>query len=309
MRARLAPKVRETVAEAAGGIERAGLRDWDFGPLPRSVSRTVAGHTLTVYPSLVDEGESVAIRAFDRPERQRYEMWAGTRRLLLLNLPSPAKFLQGRLSNAVKLALSRNPHRNAVDLLDDCASCAVDQLMHDAGGPAWEPERFAVLRDRVRADLVDLTIDVVGRVQRVLSATYEVEQRLSRTQNPLLLPALSDMRAQLSKLIFRGFVTATGAARLPDLERYLRGIERRLDKLAQDPARDREKMLTVQEVQREYDQLAAMGETPALREIRWMIEELRVGLFAQALGTAYPVSDVRIYRAIDALVDEGGDPY
>ncbi|WP_432836653.1 ATP-dependent RNA helicase HrpA [Dactylosporangium sp. CA-092794] len=302
LRRRLAPKVRETVAEAAVDVTRKGATSWDFGTLPRRLSRTVAGHTLTVYPALVDEGTSVAVQAFDLPARSELEMWAGTRRLLLLTLPPAARFVQGRLSNADKLALSRNPHRNAVDLLEDCAACAVDQLMTDAGGPAWDEAGFTALRDKVRADVVDLTLDVVGSVRKILAAAYDVEQRLARTKNPLLLPALTDMRTQLARLVYRGFVTETGWQRLPDLERYLRGIERRLDKLPTDPARDRERMLTVQEVQREYDQLVAtMTMTPQLREIRWMIEELRVGLFAQALGTAYPVSDVRIYRAMDAL--------
>ncbi|WP_426510889.1 ATP-dependent RNA helicase HrpA [Dactylosporangium sp. McL0621] len=302
LRERLAPRVQETVAEAAGDVTREGATTWEFGTLPRSLSRTVAGHTLTVYPALVDDGASVSVQAFDLPARQQYEMWRGTRRLLQLTLPPPARFVQGRLSNEAKLALSRNPHRNAVDLLEDCAACAVDQLMTDAGGPAWDEAGFAALRDKVRADLVDLTLDIVGRVRKILAASYDVEQRLARTKNPLLLPALTDMRAQLGRLVYRGFVTDTGWQRLPDLERYLRGIERRLEKVPTDTGRDRDRMLTVQEVQREYDQLAAtMTMTPQLREIRWMIEELRVGLFAQALGTAYPVSDVRIYRAMDAL--------
>ncbi|WP_433084817.1 ATP-dependent RNA helicase HrpA [Dactylosporangium sp. CA-052675] len=304
LRERLAPKVQQTVAQAAVDVTRKGATRWEFGTLPRSLSRTVAGHTLTVYPALVDEGDSVAVQAFDLPARQQHEMWRGTRRLLQLTLPPPARFVQGRLSNEAKLALSRNPHRNAVDLLEDCAACAVDQLMTDAGGPAWDEAGFAALRDKVRADLVDLTLDVVGSVRKILAAAYDVEQRLARTKNPLLLPALTDMRGQLGRLVYRGFVTDTGWQRLPDLERYLRGIERRLEKVPTDTGRDRERMLTVQEVQKEYDQLvASMTMTPQLREIRWMIEELRVGLFAQALGTAYPVSDVRIYRAMDALPD------
>jgi ATP-dependent helicase HrpA len=308
LRERLAPKVREQIAGAATGLERNGLTTWDFGSLPATVQRTVGGHTVTGYPSLVDEGTSVAVRVFDLPDRQRREMWAGVRRLLLLGLPSPAKFIQGRLSNAAKLALSRNPHRNAVDLLDDCAACAVDHLMADPDDPArlalasWDEAGFAGLRDRVRTHLVEVTMDVVAHVQRILAAAYEVEQRLARTGNPVLLPAYTDMRKQLSGLIFRGFVTATGWDRLPDIERYLQGMQRRLDKLPSDPGRDRDRMLTVQAVQQEYDQLAAgTSDRPELREIRWMIEELRVGLFAQALGTRYPISDVRIYRAMDEL--------
>ncbi|MFI5908706.1 ATP-dependent RNA helicase HrpA [Dactylosporangium sp. NPDC051541] len=302
LRARLAPRLEKTVAEAAVDVVRKGTTRWEFGTLPRRLDRTVAGHTLTVYPALVDEGESVAVQAFDIPARQEYEMWRGTRRLLQLTLPPPARFVQGRLSNTDKLALSRNPHRNAVDLLDDCAAAAIDQLMTDAGGPAWDEAAFTALRDKVRADLVDLTLDIVGSVRKILAASYDVEQRLARTKNPLLLPALTDMRGQLARLVYRGFVTDTGWQRLPDLERYLRAIEKRLEKVPTDTARDRDRMLTVQEVQKEYDQLlSSTPMTPQLREIRWMIEELRVGLFAQSLGTAYPISDVRIYRAMDTL--------
>jgi ATP-dependent helicase HrpA len=216
-----------------------------------------------------------------------------------LSLPAPARFLQGRLSNEVKLALSRNPYRNVVELLDDCAAAAVDELMTVAGGlSTWDEAGFTALRDAVRGDLIDLTVDVCTQVRRVLAAAWDVEQRLARTKNPLLIPALADMRGQLAGLVYPGFVAATGYRRLPDLVRYLQGIDRRLDKLPENPARDRERMLTVQEIQKEH---AALPASPQTREIRWMIEELRVNLFAQALGTAYPISDVRIYRAIDAL--------
>jgi ATP-dependent helicase HrpA len=299
LRQELAPTVQRTVSAAAEDLTKDAVRTWDFGPLPRTLERTVGGHTLTVYPSLVDEGGAVAVRAFDTPERQQAEMSTGVRRLLLLSLPAPAKFLQGRLSNEVKLALSRNPYRSVVELLDDCAAAAVDELMTVAGGlSTWDADGFTRLRDAVRADLVDLTVDVCTQVRRVLAAAWEVEQRLARTKNPLLIPALTDMRNQLSGLVFRGFVSAAGYRRLPDLVRYLQGIERRLDKLPENPPRDRERMLTVQEIQKEY---AALPPSPGAREIRWMIEELRVNLFAQALGTAYPISDVRIYRAIDNL--------
>lgn len=226
--------------------------------------------------------------------------------MLRLGLASPAKFLQGRLSNQEKLALSRNPHRNMLDLLDDAAGAAIDKLVADAGGPAWDAAGFAALRERVRADLVDTVFEVVRRVQRVLAEAYAVEQRLARPVGPTMVAALTDIRTQLAALVYRGFITDTGWARLADLPRYLAAINRRLDRLHENPRRDREQLARIEQVQREYQEfLAALpparhGEE-AVRRIRWMIEELRVNLFAQALGTPYPVSEKRIYRAMDEV--------
>jgi ATP-dependent helicase HrpA len=178
--------------------------------------------------------------------------------------------------------------------------------MTDAGGPAWDSGGFAKLRDQVRAGVADTMLDTVSKVERVLAAAHEIELRLGRMSNPLLAPALADIRAQLSGLVYPGFVTATGWWRLPDLPRYLQAIERRLDRLPQNPHRDREQMSRVQQVQQEYrDFLTELppgrAASAEAQQIRWMIEELRVNLFAQALGTPYPVSDKRIYRAMDDL--------
>ncbi|GAA4696749.1 ATP-dependent helicase [Phytohabitans rumicis] len=302
IQAQLKPAVQETVAAAAPGITRRGLRSWEVGTLPRTVRQDRAGYAVTAYPALVDEGESVGVGVFETETEQRYAMWPGTRRLLLLTLPAAAKVMQGRLSNEAKLALSRNPHRSAADLLDDCAGAAVDKLMADAGGPAWDEDGFAKLRDRVRAEYVDTLADVVGRVQRVLAAAYSVEQRLKGGSRLDLMPSLADIRTQLSGLVYRGFVTATGWARLPDVARYLTGIERRLDKLPQNPQRDLQQTRRVEQIQQEYDQLRReLPASDALHQIRWMIEELRINLFAQAMGTQYPISEQRILRAMDEL--------
>ncbi|WP_433718740.1 ATP-dependent RNA helicase HrpA [Actinoplanes sp. CA-051413] len=303
LRASLAPKVQATISAAAGAIERRGITTNDFGKLPRSIAQVRGGYEVTVYPALADEHDSVAVRVFETEEEQREAMRAGTRRLLLLTLPPAARFLQGRLDNRAKLELSRgNPYRSIADLLDDCAGAAVDKLVADAGGPAWDKESFTKLREEVRADLVDAVANVVTQVRAVLATAYDVEQRLGSTRDP----ALADIRQQLKGLVHPGFVTETGWKQLHHLPRYLRGITHRLDRLAGNLPRDRQLMTQVHEIEREYRELRA--ELPAggpaeegLREIRWMIEELRINFFAQALGTAYPVSDKRIYKAMDQL--------
>ncbi|UQA94541.1 ATP-dependent RNA helicase HrpA [Streptomyces halobius] len=292
--------------ELAGLEQRTGLTSWTIGALPRTFETRRAGQPLKAYPALVDEGGSVAVRLFDTEAEQLQAMWAGTRRLILLNIPTnPAKFAQDKLSNQQKLALSRNPHGSIGALFEDCVTAAADRLIAARGGPAWDEESFRKLFDGVRADLVDATLKTIQQVQEVLAAWQACERRLKATTSPSLLPSLADVREQLAALIKPGFVTAHGAKRLPDLMRYLVAADRRLQQMPTHAERDRSRMAKVKEMQDEYawllEQFPQGRPVPAAaREIRWMIEELRVSYFAHALGTAYPVSDKRIVKAVDA---------
>ncbi len=303
LRAKLRPQLSEVVSEAATSIERRGIASWDLGTLPRAVTQDRAGYQVTAYPALADEGDSVAIRVYETEPDQHAAMRRGTRRLLLLNLPSPVTFTQGRLDNRQKLALPRSPYRGVAALLDDCAGAAVDELVAEAGGPAWDEVGFGRLREAVRPELVDAVLDVVRTVERILTAGYAVESRLA-SPNPAKLPTLTDLRQQLSLLIYPGFVSDTGAERLPDLVRYLKAAQVRLDKLPGNPRRDRQLSADVAEVWQAYQELVDElgGDRDDVREIRWMVEELRVSLYAQQLKTPYPVSATRIYRAIDTLL-------
>ncbi|MEW2506928.1 MULTISPECIES: ATP-dependent RNA helicase HrpA [unclassified Amycolatopsis] len=300
----LAPKVRETISKAANSIEKAGLVKPDFGSLPQVFASTQRGHDVKAYPALVDEGSSVAVRLLDTPAQQRHAMWAGTRRMLRLNLNSPMKFITRSLSNSSKLVLNRNPHGSVAALLEDCVDCAVDSLMAAAGGPVWDEAGFAVLLEHVRAGLNPAVLAVLTDVERILRAAIEVETVLPDTRGPA--ESLADMRAQLTGLVHAGFVTETGASRLRDVERYLRGISRRLDKLVSEPTRDLQRTADIAWITEEYRSalatLPAGTSSPALSEVRWMIEELRVSFFAQTLGTAYPVSLKRITKALDDAV-------
>ncbi|MFE2182269.1 ATP-dependent RNA helicase HrpA [Streptomyces sp. NPDC059455] len=310
---RLRPKTRAAISKAfesskeAVGIEqRGGLTRWTVGTLPRTFETRRGGQPIKAYPALVDEGSSVAVRLFDTEAEQREAMWRGTRRLILLQLPSnPAKFVQGKLSNQAKLALSSSPHGSVQALFDDCVAAAADRLIAARGGPAWDEESFRKLFDAVRGDIMDATLDTVRKVQEVLAAWQSCERRLKATRSPVLLTSLTDIREQLSELITPGFVTAHGVRRLPDLMRYLVAVDRRLQQLPGNADRDRARMAKVREMRDEYAWL--LEQFPQGRpvpqealEVRWMIEELRVSYFAHALGTAYPVSDKRIVKAIDA---------
>ncbi|MFI6905024.1 ATP-dependent RNA helicase HrpA [Nonomuraea sp. NPDC050394] len=299
LKKQLAPRLRKTLSAAGDDVERTGLHTWSFGTLPKVFEQG----RMKGYPALVDEGSSVGVKIYETQAEQRRSMWTGTRRLLLLNVTNPARSLLGGLSNQAKLALSRSPHGGAVALFDDVVNAAVDQLMADVGGPAWDPVSFDRLYQHVRADLYDTARDVLGKVEQILSTWHTIGTQLSGLRRSA---STDDARDQLGKLVYAGFVTGTGVKRLPDISRYLRALERRLTKLPEEPWRDEEWMDRVHKVEDDYqdllDRLAPARRTdPDVREIRWMIEELRVSFFAQTLGTPTPVSEKRIAKAMEKL--------
>ncbi|MGH3769813.1 MAG: ATP-dependent RNA helicase HrpA [Pseudonocardiaceae bacterium] len=295
------PRLRATLSAAGGGLPRRGLRTWDIGTLPPIYQQEQDGHLVTAYPALVDEGDTVAVALLPTKAEQRRAMWAGTRRLILLAMPGLIKSVQRGLEAQARLVLARNPDGGTEALLADCADCAADALITACGGPPQDEDGFARLRDRAHAELAGAARAVTAHVQRILTVAHTAEARLAELTAPVFAPAVADIRAQLAGLIGPGFVTATGAQRLPDLARYLQAIARRLDKLPRDPDRDRDWMHRIDAVTQAYQQLR---DGPEPQRIRWMIEELRVSYFAQELRTPYPVSDQRIYQAIDELAGQ-----
>jgi ATP-dependent helicase HrpA len=282
-----AEPARQSVA-AATGIERVGLTDWpdDLESLPRVVDHA--------YPAFVDAGSTVAIRVFATAAEQHAASRPGVRRLIRLTVPSPAK----------AVALTRRGRLlGLAAMLDDCADAAVDSLIAD---PPSDRATLEKLREAVRADLPASMRDVVALTENVLVAAQDVRLALRADPPAAQREAVDDMRAQLVELLPGGFVTTTGRARLRDLERYVRAITRRLERLPRDVEVDRARMQRVQAVQAAFDDLrralpAGRAAASDVADIRWLIEELRVSLFAQQLGTARPVSEQRIYRAIDSV--------
>jgi ATP-dependent helicase HrpA len=303
LKARLAPRMRAALAAAAPGLERDQVTTWDLGLLPRVVEERRAGRLVRAFPALVDEHGRVAVRLLETEDEQATAMRSGTRRLLLNSVPSPVKFVLTRQTNQAKLTLSRYRHGSATDLFADCLAAAADDLISAAGGPAWDEEEFRKLLDAVREGLPATTLDVVSAVERVLAVANQVEVRLGDLTNPAFSPATSDVRTQLDALIYPGWITATGRPRLGDVLRYVRAILHRLDRLASNLAADTDHMATVGRVTTAWlealDRPPTGRRNPALAAVRWMIEELRVSLFAQFLGTPNPVSEKRVLKAIE----------
>ncbi|MFF1382855.1 ATP-dependent RNA helicase HrpA [Arthrobacter sp. NPDC058288] len=289
-------------AVAPGFAEKSGLTDWTFGTVQRQVQGMVKGHTVTGYPALVDEGTSVALRLFQTSSEQEQAMRGGVIRLLALKVPAPDRYVLEHLNNTEKLTFSQNPHGSVSALIADCALAAIDKLT-----PAelpWDEASFKALYEQVRAELIDTVFTVTAVVERILASTRRIEKQLKGTTSLALISALNDVKSQLEQLVFPGFVARTGYAQLSQLPRYLAAIEKRLEKLPGNVQRDGLHMAAVQALEDDYDDavsalLPGRRAGAELTQVRWMIEELRVSLFAVELGTAYSVSEKRIRTVLN----------
>ncbi|WP_245713976.1 ATP-dependent RNA helicase HrpA [Nocardia vaccinii] len=306
LKTRLADQVSKSVARATAAAERPASTVWtseSLGALPPTVRREVGGQTITGYPALVPEGTGVAVRVLASPAAQAAAMRTGTRVLLLNQLPASARAATAGLSPADRLALSQNPSGSLDALIEDCRACAADELVAENGGPVRGPEEFKALVERIRPQFGAAVARIVRLVVPVLTQAHHVRGALASTADREIA---EDVRHQLDDLVFAGFVTEFGSARLRELPRYLQAAVLRLEALPASATRDRQGMAELDRVHAAYQRL--LDALPEARrtgrdvtEIWWMIEELRVSLFAQQLGTPYPVSAKRIERAITAV--------
>ena len=309
LRRDLAPRVRDELAAAGTEVEASGLTSWTIGELPRELPIRRGTHVVTGYPGLLTRGEqskAVDVRVFATAAERDPAHHRGTRRLLLLNTPNPGRQVQRGLDNRARLALSRNPHGSLDALLDDCATAAADHLIHRGGGAPFDEAQYLRLAELLRMRLPATTLQVLDAVRGVLEAWHAVGATLADLRGPATRDGVADVKAIMERLVAPGFVTAAGATRLGDVQRYLQALGLRLDKLHADPGRDARWTAQLAPVEAEYrGLLAALPEgtepSPALREIGWMIEELRVSLYAHPMKTRHPVSVPRVERAIDEL--------
>lgn len=265
----------------------------------------LGGQRIQGFPALVDEGDSVAVRVMaSEAERQRAQR-GGVIRLLALKVPSPQKYVSEHLRNDEKIVFTQNPHGSVESLIADCTVAALDKLTPEQA-PSTRAE-FDGLFEHVRAELIDTVFQVTSLVARILKEATGVRRAVKSATSLNTIHAVNDVKAQLEHLIYPGFVARTGYDHLMHLPRYLQGMQVRLQKLGERVTKDNQWMLEVQEIEDRYDsaveQYTEHGVLPpALAEVGWMIEELRVSYFAQELGTARPVSAQRISKALKAAV-------
>ncbi|QAY73368.1 ATP-dependent RNA helicase HrpA [Agromyces protaetiae] len=292
--------------------EKTGITTWEWDRLPAHVDTRQAGNVIRAYPALVDDGGtpgSVSLRLLATAEERDRASRRGIRRLLVLATPSPVAYVQEHLSNDEKLRLAQSAYSGPRALLDDCLAAIVDAELRarHPDGLIWTRAEFDAVRDAVGAAVMDRMFDTVALVARILKAAREADQAISKAASLTLMSPLADARAQLEALVPAGFVSATGLERLRHLPRYLEGITMRVKKLQADPGRDRRFMTEYEDAAKVFEAEGGRIPLPAgtdpvaderLVRVRWMLEELRIALFAQELRAAESVSVQRIRKAL-----------
>ncbi|MDZ7736981.1 MAG: ATP-dependent RNA helicase HrpA [Gammaproteobacteria bacterium] len=289
------------------GIERRNLQRWDFGELPEVIEMAQSQYSLRAYPALVDDDDSVSIRCFDTAARAERQMHAGLLRLFMLELGKELKYLRRNLPDQKKLCLAYSPLGSCEELAEMILSETVRRscLASDNGQVRTE-EHFRRLLEAGRKQLGTQLNELCTLLAGILERYNRLRSRLSGNLPPQWLAAVRDISEQLDHLVFAGFVTAVPSDQLEHYPRYLDAIDKRLEKLANNPARDREQAAQLAPWWQDYLKLASAcagqdNEPQILVQYRWLIEEYRVSLFAQELKTAQTVSPQRLKALRDQL--------
>jgi len=295
------------------GLEREGVTRWDFGDLPEHVDLTRAGIRLRGFPALVDRGDCVAIQVLDSAESAALAQRDGLRRLLMLHLGPDLRRLRKDLSNLdrMRLQYAKAPKPpggvstassgggKEPDLADELVALALDLTFVEDLPPIRGQSVFEQRLAGRKSHLFATAKEVGVLIGDILASYQSLRKRLATITQVNWMPSVMDMRDQLDALVFRGFTQRVPYRRLKEYPRYLKAIEQRIERLGHAPGRDRQWMAEMAEVHtrwRERDKAAqaAGRQDPRLDEIRWLLEELRVSLFAQQLGTPVPVSIKRL---------------
>jgi ATP-dependent helicase HrpA len=302
LRKRLGEAASLTLAKAKPGMEREGIRAWDFGELPQQVSFRRGNQTLTGYPALVDDGDSVSIRLFDTPAKARDAHREGVKRLLSFELKEQVKNLERALPGFNALALRFNAVAPADRLKADLVAAILDRALIGDDEVPRTPKAFEEQKKRAKARLPAVTEAALRHAQAIGEALQHLNQALA--QNAALGRVIHDVRGQRDRLVYPGFLAATPWERLEHVPRYLRGYALRLQKYRAAGERDARHAQAVAglwaqyETRREADRAAGLRDGK-LEEFRWLVEELRVSLFAQELRTPFPVSAKRLQKFWD----------
>ncbi|HET8969438.1 MAG TPA: ATP-dependent RNA helicase HrpA, partial [Candidatus Nanopelagicales bacterium] len=299
----LRPRFAQAIAEVAAdsGLSATGQTSWTFGTVEESFVQRRAGHEVRGHPALVDEGLTVGLQVFGSAEEAAARHRLGVRRLVLLGL-GPAPDLLADLDQRTRLSLVGSPYPTVAALLDDLRAAVVGAVV-DARPPVRDEAAYDDLLAAARADHATHLTVALHDLVRALDAWRTTDKALSGRADLMTLPALTDMKAQVARLVAPGFVAEAGPAQLREYPRYLAAVLHRRERLDGQVNRDRQLMDQIGDLQDAWlHQVEALppGRPPGegLRAVRWMLEEYRVQLWAQHLGTRQTVSDQRIRKAL-----------
>ncbi|RXV71316.1 ATP-dependent RNA helicase HrpA [Burkholderia stabilis] len=293
----------QTGAPAEGGATALyeNLTTWNFGKLPELLEIRRRGQTLYGYPALVDRGTHCDVEVFDSPEEAARIHRAGLRRLFALQLKEPIKFLEKNLPGLREMAMQYMSLGSQDELRDQLIDTALDRACLQDPLPD-DDASFHARRDEGRSRLNLLAQEIARLVGQVLAEYAGLVKKLAQAKP--FAQAHADLQQQLAALVGKRFVIDTPYVQLAHFPRYLKGIALRIDKLKADPARDAKQsgdlLPLAQQYQRAVSQRGGVAD-PRLAEFRWLLEELRISLFAQELRTPMPVSVKRLHKVWESM--------
>jgi ATP-dependent helicase HrpA len=314
LRAQLGVKARRQFSEsAATRFERKGLSGWDFGELPEQIEFTRGDQTLIGYPALVDEADSVRLALLDTEHDAQSATHRGLRRLFQLAAPEQVKHLARSLPGLQDLALryalllelegGRSQEKGAVSdrLRQELTEAICDRAFFVETEPVRDASAFHARVAKAKTRMSDVASEVCRVLGEILAEYQAIRPRINQQGVPVWQRAMTDVRNQLKALMPPGFLVSTALPRLQSFPRYLKAVQLRLDKFSINPAKDAQWMQQIQQWWQAYegrlkaDRARAVFD-PKLEEFRWMLEELRVSLWAQQLKTPYPISFKRLEK-------------
>ena len=306
---RLQGKAREVLHQVVKTHQVAPpATSWEYGTIKREQVTKQGSLRITAYPALTDHGDGVTLELYDNPQRQERSMRAGAVKLIALSLKTPTSYLETHLPNRAKLSMYYQPLGSIKELIFDLMLCAISNIMERNGGVPWDEDNFNRIREIVRGELNDEALAVANVVEQSLVKAHELKRLLKGNISFDLARSYADLNHQLDSLIYKGFISDCGSEHLKEMPRYLQAALERVQRLNRDVVRDQMYMRTLENLEDEYEKVVKSYHTdllpPPLKDVRWMIEELRVSYFAQHLGVIGPISDKRIYTELQRIQKE-----
>ena len=297
--------IKSSVSRVSRTAESTAVSEWTddtLGAIDDTVTTNVDGHEVTAYPALVATKDGVELKVHPTKAAADAAMVTTTLTLLMRDIAvNTAQMVKG-LPLQQRVAVDSYPHGGADGLVNDARVAAIRDLMLEAGGPVRTPSAFQKLKDTIKPQ-------VPGRVRQAVVAIAPGLAEYSNLRAELAHwdgAAIDDMREQLEFLLPRNAITIHGMSHLRHLPRYIQAMRIRLEDMNLDPDRDADRQAEVDNAKAYLaNRLRSLPpgreKTREVKDIRWMVEELRVSLFAQRLGTAHAVSLRRIQKAVDKL--------
>ena len=289
-------------------LEKNHISQWDFGDLPEVIELEQHGLIIRAYPAIVDDsedGDSVAVRLFNDRQQAQVHMRPGLRRLFRLVARQEMKYLRKNLRHLDKIQLHYTSIGNKQSLIQDLEDAIIDYALFEDVDEFRTEEQFNTQVEIGRKNLIQISNDTCDKIHEILTQYHKLAKRLQGNIPLAWFDAVKDIKQQMACLVYSGFISATPRQWLRHIPRYFEAINLRLDKMERSLATDKQRQVEIQphwnKVYQHINDKPDKPLTPEWETYRWMVEEMRVSLFAQELKTSIPISIKKLDKQCESL--------